>query len=163
VGINYCVTLKQSHHSLNPRLPSQLHTSHDRPEAYRIELCLKKGRRTHYPVLLFPEALCLSIQYDYLFARGTGTASTGSAGWPHLQDSLTANRIQLLGDQSERHPRNSLPRRNDSISVTKTTPASVHTVTADVKSARLIPSLAVEVRGLINNRGSNTGPLRPGN
>jgi hypothetical protein len=41
--------------------------------------------RTHCSVLPSSETHCLiSIPQSYLFARGTGTGTTGSTGWPHL-------------------------------------------------------------------------------
>ena len=78
-----------------PQRPSQIpHQPRSPPEAHRIELCLKKRRGAHCSVFLSPGALCLSIKHSFFVCfRCIGTATTGSAGWPHLQDSLTANRI----------------------------------------------------------------------
>jgi hypothetical protein len=144
-----------------PQRPSRIpYQPRSPPKAITLSCASKRDARHIVQVNFFFRGALLEHTIQLLlFARCTGTATTGSAGWPHLQDSLTANRIRHwgrsvggtipethkleLGETTGSRPR----RRLLHLFTTSQQPTSTQHVSS-------------EVRGRINtcNRGRHTGP-----
>jgi hypothetical protein len=146
-------TKPQSHEPLNscPNSPPATIS----PQVYRIELCLGKGRIIQ--CLFSSQSDC----WQNLFASrvtgiGTGPAPACCAHLQCFSPPITGRYWRAIpeSDKFEATTRSRLRIQP---------PASVHASSAATSNqhARLIPSLAGEVRDLANNRGGTQGILGP--